>query len=136
MTRPTKGTIEADVASAVVRFQREQHGRGAAEVRAFLVGDLVLVRSMGIFTPVEGHLSASEEGRRLIKSARQELRSINHEEVEGIIAGIAGCPVLRSYCDVDVEAAEQMEVYVLTVNVEKRLLRNDLDHLSGLGGRP
>jgi uncharacterized protein YbcI len=123
--RPTRGTIEAEVASAVVRFQREQHGRGAAEVRAFLVGDLLLVRSMGIFTPIEAHLYASEEGRRLIKSARQELRSINHADIENLLAGIVGCRVLRSFYDVDVEAAEQMEVYVLVASLEKQLLRSE-----------
>jgi uncharacterized protein YbcI len=123
--RPTRGTIEAEVASAVVRFQREQHGRGAAEVRAFLVGDLLLVRSMGIFTPIEAHLSVSEEGRRLIKSARQELRSINHADIEDLLAGIVGCRVLRSFYDVDVEAAEQMEVYVLEASLEKQLLRSE-----------
>lgn len=132
MNRPTKGTIEAEVANAVVRFQREQQGRGPADVRAHLVGDLLLVRSSGIFTQTEAHLSATEEGRRLIKSARQELRGINRAEIESILAEIVGCRVTRSYYDVDVEAAEQIEVYVLEADVEKRLLRQDLDRLSGL----
>jgi uncharacterized protein YbcI len=132
MNRPTKGTIEAEVANAVVRFHREQQGRGPADVHAHLLGDLILVRSAGIFTPTEMRLAASEEGRRLIKSARQELRSINHGELEGLIAGIIGCRVLRSYGDVNVEAAEQMEVFVLEADLEKRLLRQDLDRLSGL----
>lgn len=121
MNRPTKGSIEAEIAGAVVRFQREQQGRGATEVRAHLVGDLILVRCAGIFTPTEARLSATEEGRRLIKSAREELRSINRVEIEAILARIVGSEVLRSYYDVDVEAAEQIEVYVLAVNVERRL---------------
>lgn len=117
----TKGSIEAEVANAVVRFQREQHGRGAADVRAHLVGDIVIVRSGGIFTPTEAHLAASEEGRRLIRSARQELRSIHRGEVEALVARIAAADVVRSYYDVDVDAAEQVEVYVLGADVEKRL---------------
>jgi uncharacterized protein YbcI len=132
VNRATKGTIESEAAGAVVRFQREQQGRGPADVRAHLVGDLLLVRCSGIFTPTEAHLAATEEGRRLIKSARQELRSINHADMENILAGIVGCKVIRSYCDVDVEAAEQMEVYVLETDLEKRLLRQDLDRLSGI----
>jgi uncharacterized protein YbcI len=132
MNRPTKGFIEAEVANAVVRFQREQQGRGPADVRAHLVGDLVLVRCTGIFTQTEAHLAVTEEGRRLIKSARQELRSIHHLDLEGIIAEIVGCPVLRSYSDVNVEVAEQMEVFVLEADLEKRLLRQDLDRLSGV----
>ena len=123
MNRPTKGAIEAEIANAVVRFQREQQGRGAAEVRAHLVGDLVLVRCTGIFTPVEARLAVSEEGQKLIKSARQELRSINHTEIEEVIGHIIGCVVVRSFFDVDVEAAEQIEVYALDSDMEKRLLR-------------
>lgn len=132
MNRPTKGSLEAEIANAIVRFQREQQGRGAADVRAHLLGDLVLVRSTGIFTPVEAKLSVSDEGCKLIKSSRQELRSINHVEIEEIIGGILGCGVVRSFFDVDVEAAEQVEVYVLAADIEKKLLRGDLDVLSGL----
>jgi uncharacterized protein YbcI len=135
VNRPTKGTIEADIANAVVRFHREQHGRGPSDVRVHLIGDLVLVRSAGIYTPTEARLAVTEEGRRLIKSARNELRSINHLEIEAVIADVAGCRVLRSYADVDAAAAEQMEVFVLETDLEKRLLRQDLDRLSGLSAR-
>lgn len=120
MSQSTKGALEAEIANAVTRFHREQQGRGPGDVRAFLVGDLILVRCTSILTSVEDKLCASDEGRKLIKSARQELRSINHAEIEEIIAGLAGCPVLRSHCDLSVEAAEQVEVYVLNQNVEKQ----------------
>src|SRR5690349_17847325 len=109
MNRVTRGTIEAQVANAIVQFQREQQGRGPADVHVHLIGDLILARCTGIFTVTETRLSATEEGRRLIKSARQELRAITRGDQENLIAGIVGCKVLRSYGDVDVEAAEQME---------------------------
>lgn len=130
MNRPTKGMIEAEVANAVVRFQREQQGRGPTEVRAHLLGDLMLVRSNGIFTPTEARLAVTEEGRRLIRSARQELRAISHEEIEEILSGIIGARILRSYFDIHVDEAEQVEVYVLEADIEKRLLRQDTDRLS------
>lgn len=117
----TKGSIEAEVASAVVRFQREQQGRGATDIRAYLLGDLLIVRCSGIWTPTEARLAASEAGRRLIKSSRQELRSINHDEIESVVARIAGCAVTRSYYDLNVDAAEQVEIYVLAANIEKTL---------------
>lgn len=120
MNPPTKGALEAEIANAITRFHREQQGRGPGEVRAFVVGDLILVRCQSIFTPVEAKLCASEEGQKLIKSARQELRSINHGEIEEIVGELAGCAVLRSHCDLSVEAAEQVEVYVLEQNVEKQ----------------
>ncbi|HET6384392.1 MAG TPA: Na-translocating system protein MpsC family protein, partial [Armatimonadota bacterium] len=83
----------------------------------------------------EAKLAVTEEGRRLIKSARQEMRSISRGEIESAIGEILGCKVLRSYCDVEVDAAEEVEVYVLECDVERRLLRQDLDRLSGLAPR-
>ena len=132
MSRLTRGSIEAQVASAFNLFQREQQGRGPADVRVYLIGDIILVRGIGIFTPTEIRLALTEEGRRLIKSARQELRTIIRADLENIIARIVGCKVIRSYSDVDVEVAEQMEVFVLETNLEKRLLRQELDELNGL----
>jgi uncharacterized protein YbcI len=117
----TKGELEAAAASAYVKFQREQQGRGPTDVRAHLLGDLLLIRSTGIFTPTETHLSASDEGRRLIKSARIELRAIAHAELEADLADLFDAPVVRSYYDIDVEAGEQIEVYIFSENVEKRL---------------
>ena len=131
----TKGSIEADIANAVVRFQREQQGRGATEVRAYLLGEMIVVRCAGIFTPTEARLAASDEGRRLIKSARQELRSINRTDIETILAGIVGADICRSYYDVDVDAAEQVEIYVLGIDIEKRLMRQDIDRLQTHGPR-
>ena len=119
--KPTKGSLEAEIANAVGRFQREQQGRGPTDVRAHLIGELVIVRCSGIFTQTEAHLAATEDGRKLIKSARQELRSINHAEIERIVGTILGCGIRRSYYDVDVDAAEQVEVFVLDVDIEKRL---------------
>lgn len=135
MSRQRKGTIEEAVATAVKQFHREQQGRGPSDVRAHLVGYLLLIRCIGILTPTETHLAPTEDGRKLIKSARQELHNIIHKDIEGIIAGIVDCPVLRSYCDVDVNAAEQIEVYVLETDVEKRLIHADLDLIAGMGAR-
>lgn len=108
----SRGELEDAAASATVRFHKEQQGRGPTDVRAHLLGDLLLVRSSGILTPIETHLAASDEGRRLIKSARLELRSIAHADLEADLADIFGAPVVRSYYDVSVEANEQVEVYV------------------------
>ena len=135
VSRVTRGTIEAQVANAVVQFQREQHGRGPSDVRVTVVGDLVLVRCAGIFTATETRLLSTEEGRRLIKSARSELRSIVRADVEELVGRLTGCQVMRSYGDLDVAASEQMEVFVLDTDLEKRLLRQELDALSGLGSR-
>jgi len=135
VSRLTRGTIEAQVANAVTQFQREQQGRGPGEVEVHVLGDLILVRSRRIFTVTETRLAATEAGCKLIKSARQELRAITRADQESLISTAAGCKVIRSYGDVDIEAAEQMEVFVLEIDLEKRLLRQELDALGGIGGR-
>ena len=132
MSRVTKGSIEAEIAATVVRLQRKHQGRGASDVRAFLIGDLVLVRCTDIFTPGEVLLSGTIEGKKLIRQTREEMRAIVRDELEGAVAAIIGCKVLRSYCDMNVEAAELIEVYVLEQDIEKSLLRQDLDRLGGL----
>ena len=121
MSQPTKGIIEAEIANAITRFQREQQGRGPSHVRAHLIGDMIVVRCSGILTPTEARLAESEEGVRLIRSARQELRSINKGEIEAIVGSIVGCAVLRSYCDINVKAAELIEIYVLENDTEAEL---------------
>lgn len=120
MSQTTKGIIEAEIANAVTKFHREQQGRGPSEVRAKIVGDLVVVRCLGILTSTEGRLSGTEDGRKLIRSARQELRAINHVEIEETISQIAGSAVLRSYSDMSVEAEELFEIYVLERNIESK----------------
>lgn len=115
----SKGALEAELANSASRFQREQQGKGPIEVRAHILGDLLLIRSTGIFTAIESKLCASEAGRQLILSSRRELRSINHEEIETTLAQLCGCQVLRSHYDVNVEGAEQIEVFVLDQNLEQ-----------------
>ncbi len=128
----TKGALEAEIANAAVKFQREQMGRGAGQVRAFILGDMAIIRSSEIFTPIEKRLAATQDGLKLIQSSRRELRSINHTEIEGIIADIVQIKVICSYYDVDVERAEQIEIFIFEKDVEKKLLRGDIDKFSGL----
>ena len=112
--------IEAHIADAVARFQREQVGRCPKDVRAFLLQDMVLIRCDGVLTPTEVLLAATDEGRRLIRGARQELRGLQRTEIEGLIGSVLGCRVLRSYSGVDVAAGELVEVYILDINAEER----------------
>ena len=135
MNKWSKRAVEAEIADALVRVQREQQGRGPSEVRVHLLGDLVVVRLTGVLTPNETRLAVTEEGRRLIKSARQELRYIAHTESETVVARLVGCAVLRSYGDMSVEAAEIVETYVLETDIERRMLRMELDAVNLPGNK-
>src|SRR5256885_15883602 len=72
----TRGEMEAAVCEGISRFQQEYLGRGPKEIRAFLLGDLVVVRMQGVLTAAEQHLVTTlipEKGRDLLKQVRTQL---------------------------------------------------------------
>lgn len=117
---PSKQSLEVELANAVARYHREQQGKAPGRIRATLAGNMVYVVSSEMFTPSEEELHRTDEGRKLIKSARRELRSLTREAAHASISRVVGCPVLRSYWDLDVRVGEQLEAYVLSENVERR----------------
>jgi uncharacterized protein YbcI len=113
--------VEIEIAQAVADFQKEQQGVGAERTEAHIVGDMVIVRSIGCFTATERALCRDMDGRKLVKSARRELRSLIRKEIEARVASIVGYPVLRSFWDLDIRLGEEVEVYVLDRASDERL---------------
>ena len=63
----TQGEIEAAICEGITRFEQEYMGRGPKDVRAHLLGDLLVVRLQGVLTAAEQHLVktlAAEKGAR------------------------------------------------------------------------
>lgn len=96
-----------------MKFHQEQQGCTPAEAKATLAGDMMIVVLGGTFTPTEVVLSKSEEGKKLIQSARREQRALTRRQIETEVAIIVDRPVVRSYYDLDVRVGEQIEVYML-----------------------
>jgi uncharacterized protein YbcI len=111
---------EVEVANAICRYHREHQGRAPGRVHVMLKGNLVVVLTSDIFTPQEEALHVTDDGRKLIKSARRECRSLTREQAHSAVSRVLGCPVLRSYWDIDVRVGEQMEAYVLSEDLESR----------------
>jgi uncharacterized protein YbcI len=55
----TLGEIEAAVCEEVSRFEQNYMGRGPKDIRAHLLGDLLVVRLQGVLTAAEQHLVKS-----------------------------------------------------------------------------
>jgi uncharacterized protein YbcI len=117
----TKQSLEVELANAVARYHRYQQGRAPGRIKVTIAGNMVYVLSSDTYTPSEEELQRTDEGRKLIKSARRELRSLTRETAHAAISRVVGCPVLRSYWDLDVRVGEQLEAYVLTEDIERRL---------------
>ncbi len=117
----TRAGLEAEIERAISNFHVDQHGCKADKTSAHVMGDMVVIRSSGCFTPTEKGLSASEDGRKLIKSARRELRSLNRRQVESQVGETVGIKVTRSFWDLDVRVGEQVEVYILEQDLTEKL---------------
>ena len=117
----TKAGLEAEIARVVSRFHEDQHGCRPKTTVAYAVGDMVVARCTGCFTVTEEQLASTEDGRKLVKSARRELRSLNRREIEGEVGSIVGLRVLRSFWDFDIRVGEQVEVYVLDRDISEKL---------------
>ena len=72
----TQGEIEAAICEGVTRFEQDYMGRGPKDIRAHLLGDLLVVRLKGVLTAAEQHLVKSlpaDKGRDLLKQVRTQL---------------------------------------------------------------
>lgn len=117
----TIGQVEQEITAAMVAFQRNLTGHGPASARTYVVEDMVLIRMQGMLSPVEQHLVASPEGRRVVKDLRHILRENTRAELETVIRTITGCDVRSSHGDVSTRTGERVEIYVLAENLEERL---------------
>jgi len=109
----TKDELGAEAARIASRFHEDQHGCKPEKTSAHMVDDLLIVRSSGCFTPTELNLVKTDDGRKIVKSARVELRSLTRRQIERQISELLGVGVVRSYWDLDIRVGEQVEVYVL-----------------------
>lgn len=105
-------TVEHEIERAVTRFHREHQGVTPERCQVTLVDDIAVVRCYGIFTPTEQALVGTEEGRKLVQSARREQRALTRRQLEAQVAEAARRNVLRSFYDLDVRVGEQAEIYV------------------------
>ena len=116
----TKTGLEADVARIVSRFHEDQHGCKPGRTVAHIVDDMVIVRSSSCYTLTEQNLTGTTDGRKIVKSARNELRSLTRRQVEAQVGAVLGIKVMRSYWDLDVRIGEQIEVYILEGSLESQ----------------
>ena len=88
----TQGEIEAAICDGLRRFEQDYMGRGPKDIHAHLVGDLLVVRLVGVLTAAEQQLVGSlpaEKGRGLLKQVRTQLIETARPVLEEMVH--AGC---------------------------------------------
>lgn len=107
------GKLEASISDAITKFHRELFGKGPESARAYVLGDMVIVRLRGVLTTEEQHLVKSDRGRQVVKMMRQVLRESYAEDYERMIAELTGCSVMSSHSDISTRTGERVEVFIL-----------------------
>ena len=113
----THGEIEAGICEGMNRFEQEYMGRGPKDIRAHLIGDLLVVRLQGVLTAAEQHLVAAlpaEKGRDLLKQVRSQLIETARPVLEAMVQEIAGVKVMSLHHDISTITGEEVVLFALS----------------------
>lgn len=127
----SQGEIEAAVCDGISRFQQEFLGRGPRDIRAHLIGSLLVVRLQGALTPAERqlvapcHLAAASDvdgedraaesgnGRALLKQVRAHMVSTGRPRLEQIVEDATGVKLVSVHHDISTVTGEELIVFSL-----------------------
>ena len=113
----TQGEMEAAICKGMAAFEQEYMGRGPKDIRAHLVGDILLVRLQGVLTAAEQHLVKTlpaEKGRDLLKQVRTQLMETARPVLEAMVQEISGAKTLSVHHDISTTTGEEVVLFTLT----------------------
>ena len=120
MAITTKGQVEAQIAEAIIKFEKEYMGRGPAETKTYIIKDIVFVRLKGVLTPAEEQLAKTSGGANLIKQVRVQLLEGARLLLENIINNITGMQTISLHTDISTKTGERIIIFVLDSNLEEK----------------
>ena len=112
----TQGEVEAAICDGMVRFEQEFMGRGPKDIRAHLIGDLLLIRLQGTLSAAEQHLVKSfpvEKGRDLLKEVRVQLMETARAMLEQMVESVTGVKVVSLHHDISTVTGEKVVLFTL-----------------------
>jgi uncharacterized protein YbcI len=113
----TQGEIEAAICEGISRFEQEYMGRGPKDIRAHLIGDLLVVRLQGVLTAAEQHLVKTlpaEKGRDLLKQVRTHLLETARPTLETLVQEITGAAPISLHHDISTLTGEEVVLFTLS----------------------
>ncbi|HKI35280.1 MAG TPA: DUF2294 domain-containing protein [Gemmataceae bacterium] len=112
----TQGEIEAAICEGINRFEQDFMGRGPKDIRAHLIGDLLVVRLKGVLTAAEQQLVKAlpaDKGRDLLKQVRTHLVETARPALEAMIQQITGIQPVSLHHDVSTVTGEEVLLFTL-----------------------
>ena len=113
----TLGEIEAAVCDGIKRFEQDYMGRGPKDIRTHLLGDLLVVRLLGVLTAAEQQLVKAlpaEKGRDLLKQVRTHLIETARPVMEALVHEATGAKVLSLHHDISTTTGEEVLLFTLS----------------------
>ncbi len=102
-----------DLSNAMVKFFKEQFGRGPTRVRSDWAGpDTLVCKLWDTFTPAERAMAAMGEHTRL-RETRLFFQTASEDEIRGLVERITGRRVVGFISGTDTGADLSVEVFVL-----------------------
>jgi uncharacterized protein YbcI len=120
----SRGEVEAEMAQAMVNFEKEYLGRGPVDTRAFFINNMILIRLRGVLTPAERKVAEIREGQSLVKENRRQLFESSRATIEALVWKIVGCQVVSLHTDVSTKTGERVIVLTVDANLD------EAEHLS------
>jgi len=112
----TQGEVEAAICKGMSHFEQEYMGRGPKDIRAHLLGDLLVIRLQGVLTAAEQHLVktlAPEKGRDLLKQVRSQLIEIARPALDKLVQDITGIKPRSLHHDISTLTGEEIVIFTL-----------------------
>jgi uncharacterized protein YbcI len=112
----SQGEMEAAICEGISRFEQEFMGRGPKDVRAHLIGNLLVVRLQGVLTAAEQHLVKTlqpEKGRDLLKQVRTQLIETARPVLEALVESVTGVAAMSLHHDISTVTGEEVVLFTL-----------------------
>lgn len=122
----TQGEIEAAICEGISRFEQDYMGRGPKAIHAHLIGDLLVVRLIGVLTVAEQQLVATlpaEKGRDLLKQVRSHLVETARPLMEEMVQEVTGAKVVSLHHDISTLTGEEVVMFTLAGSPQYRETR-------------
>lgn len=115
----TQGEIEAAICDGLRRFEQEYMGRGPKDIHTHLIGDLLIVRLLGVLTAAEQQLVSSlpaDKGRELLKQVRTQLIETARPVLEAMVQEVTGMRVVSLHHDISTLTGEEIVLFTLATS--------------------
>lgn len=112
----TQGEIESAICDGITRFEQDYMGRGPKDIRAHLIGDLLVVRLHGVLTVAEQQLVRTlqpEKGRDLLKQVRTQLIETARPVLEELVEEVTGVQAISLHHDISTTTGEEVVLFTL-----------------------